>query len=131
MSKIFDNGFFELTLDWFTGKSTFAHRLKNLASPVFNFLKGIAKDEDIVHINTNASRIQNDFEANIDHTLKRSRSIAKTKKHDQRFEKASIRDKCSFPLITLFDPNIVISPANVNDGEVFRCLSFRDLEDFG
>ena len=63
--------------------------------------------------------------------LQTGRSIAKTEEHDEWFKESAFRDEGCFPFISFFDPDVVVSPANVDDCEEFRCLEFGTLEDFG
>ena len=54
----------------------------------------------------------------IHHCLEGSPDVGKAKEHDQGFEEASIRPEGGLPLISLFDPYIVISPSYVQLCEV-------------
>src|SRR3984957_17950899 len=66
----------------------------------------------------------------VHHCLERSRRVAKTEEHDKGFKTTAVRDEGCLPLISLLDPVVVISPANVELGEDFRVLDlvyeFRD-----
>ena len=62
------------------------------------------------------------------HRLEGSRAVGEAKEHNQGFEKAPIRPEGSFPLVSLFDPHIVISPSYVQLCEVLG-LGVRDLVD--
>ena len=47
-----------------------------------------------------------------------------TEEHDQRFEKALVHLKGGLPLVSFFDLNVVVSPANVQLSEILS-LGFR------
>ena len=64
----------------------------------------------------------------VHHHLEGSQAVGEAKEHNQGFEKASIRLEGSFPLVSLFDPYIVISPSYVQLCEVLG-LGVRDLVD--
>ena len=67
----------------------------------------------------------------VHHTLKQWWGIEKSKEHDSGFIKTSVGDEGGFPFISFLDLNVVESPSNVNDGEVFGGSEFGILEDFG
>ena len=54
--------------------------------------------------------------------------VAHPKEHYCWFEESSIRFKGSFPLVSISDPNIVVSPAHVQFSESF--CSFEFVEEF-
>src|SRR6266481_5460881 len=55
-------------------------------------------------------------------------AVGETKVHDQGFEKSTVHLEGCFPLITLFDMHIVISPTYVQLREVLG-FGFRNLVD--
>ena len=54
----------------------------------------------------------------IHHCLEGSQAVGEAKEHDQGFKEASIRLEGHLPLVSLFDPYIVISPSYVQLCEV-------------
>src|ERR1700722_1729760 len=88
----------------------------------FIFSNGIGSDQEIVHINVKPSFIEFLSEYLVHHCLERGRRVAKAEEHDEGFETSAVRDEGCFPFIAFLDPNIVISPANVEFGEDFRVL---------
>ena len=54
----------------------------------------------------------------IHHHLEGSQAVGEAKEHDQGFEEASICLEGGLPLVSLFDPYIVISPSYVQLCEV-------------
>ena len=68
------------------------------------------------------------FENVVHHHLEGSRAIGEAKEHDQGFEEASIHPEGGLPLVSLFDPYMVISPSYVQLCEVLG-FGVRDLVD--
>ena len=68
------------------------------------------------------------FENVIHHCLEGSWAVGEAKEHDQGFEEASIRLEGGLPLVSLFDPYIVISPAYIQLCEVLG-FGVQDLVD--
>ena len=54
----------------------------------------------------------------VHHRLEGSRAVGEAKEHNQGFEEALVRPEGSLPLVSLFDPYIVISPSYIQLGEV-------------
>ena len=61
-------------------------------------------------------------EADVHHPLEGWRSVAKSKEHDGGFVQTSVGDECGFPFISFFDPNVVESPLDVDDSEVYLAV---------
>jgi hypothetical protein len=49
--------------------------------------------------------------------LESGRGIGEAKEHDQRFEKSSVGFEHSFPFITFFHSDIVVSPPDIKFGK--------------
>ena len=56
----------------------------------------------------------------IHHGLECSRAVCESEEHDQGFKESIIGVKSCLPLIPLFDANIVITPPDIELGEVFH-----------
>ena len=56
----------------------------------------------------------------IHHGLECSRAVCESEEHYQGFEESTIGAKCCLQLVTLLDANIVITPPDIELGEVFR-----------
>ena len=54
----------------------------------------------------------------IHHPLEGRRRVAEAKEHDSGFKQAPVGPESGFPLISFFDPHIVVPPPNVQLGEV-------------
>src|ERR1700722_19434542 len=83
---------------------------------------GIGGDQEIVHIDMKPSFVEFFPEYFVHHCLERGWRIAEAEEHDEGFKTSTIRNEGCFPLISFFDPNIVISPTNVEFGEDVRIL---------
>ena len=65
--------------------------------------------QDVVHVNSYMTLVNEIFEDVIHYRMEGSRAVGEAKEHDQGFEEASICLEGGLPLVSLFDPYIVIS----------------------
>ena len=79
------------------------------------FVRG--KDEKIVHVNDKPSFCDHVLEGIVHELLECRRGVGKPKKHYCWLKKAFMHNEGSFPLVTIFDANIVITPMDVKLGE--------------
>jgi len=84
------------------------------------------EDEDVVHIDGHYPLVDEFLEYVVHHCLECGGTFHEAKEHDQRFKKASGRLKGGLPHISFFDPNVVVSPADVQLSEILG-LGFGDL----
>jgi hypothetical protein len=70
-------------------------------------------NEDIVHINGDVAFVDQIAKYEIHHGLKCGGSIREAEEHDHGLEKAAIRLEGGFPLITISNAYVVISPPDV------------------
>ena len=84
--------------------------------------------QDVIHIDCHIALINEVLKDVVHHCLESSRTVGEAEEHDKGFEEASICSKGSFPLITLLDLYVVISPAYIQLREVSG-LRVRDLVD--
>jgi hypothetical protein len=99
--------------------------------PEIEFVCIISTNKNVIHVNVDIPRVEGFMENGVDHSLKSSRRVTKTEKHDCGFVETTICDKGSFLLISILDTNIVKTPANINDRKDSRGLQLRVLENFG
>ncbi|PFH45035.1 hypothetical protein AMATHDRAFT_121197, partial [Amanita thiersii Skay4041] len=64
---------------------------------------------NVIHVDDHPTLCDFSSKYIIHHSLKRRGRV----EHDQRFKKSPISPECGLPLITIFDPDVVISPADV------------------
>ena len=74
--------------------------------------------QDVVHIDCHIALINEVRKDVIHHRLESGWTIGEAEEHDKGFEEASIRLKGGFPLITLLDSHVVISPMYIQLHEV-------------
>src|SRR6266404_2012134 len=76
------------------------------------------KDEDVIQVNDNVALIKEVFKDVIHEGLKGCWGIAEAKGHDKWFKQTQRCFKSSFPLVAMMDTNVVVSPTDVELGEV-------------
>ena len=84
----------------------------------YMFLQCFSEDEDVIQVHAYMSlhdRVLKDF---IHHGLECSKASCESEEHDQGFKESTIGAKCCLPLITFLDANIVVTPPDVELGEV-------------
>ena len=74
-------------------------------------------DEEIIHIDDEPSFGNHVAEGVIHELLKGSRGVGEPEEHHGRFEESFVGDKGCFPLMTVFDPYVVVPPPNVEFSE--------------
>ena len=84
--------------------------------------------QDVVHIDRHIALVNEVLKDVVHHRLESGRTIGEAEEHDKGFEEASIRSKGGFPLITLLDSHVVISPMYIQLREVSG-LRVRDPVD--
>src|SRR5712664_1688814 len=72
-----------------------------------------AEDEDVIHVDDYDSFVYELSEDVIHHRLERCQTVSETKEHDKGFGQASVCLKGRLPLISVFDPHIIVSPPDV------------------
>ena len=75
-------------------------------------------NKEVVHVDNQPSFSDHVSERVIHELLECSGRVAKTKEHDGGFEESFVSDECCLPLVAIFDVDIVVSPSNVELGEV-------------
>ena len=74
--------------------------------------------QDVVHIDRHIAFVNEVLKDVVHHCLESGRTICEAEEHDKGFKEASIHLKGSFPLITLLDSYVVISPMYIQFCEV-------------
>src|ERR1700759_811747 len=88
--------------------------------------KVLRVNEDVIDVYRNDTFRDHVFKDLIHHCLECGRTVSKTEEHHQWLEKPSIGAESRFPLVSLFDPYVVVTPTNVKLGEVAGTLQFVD-----
>jgi hypothetical protein len=97
-------------------------------------MRGVVRGEDqeINHVNNKPPFGNHIMEGIIHESLEGGRGIIHAKEHDHRFEEAFMDNEGTFPLISFFDANIVITPLNVKLGEDLSSFEFiNEVRDKG
>src|SRR6266404_7671484 len=93
--------------------------------------RGRRGDQDIIHIDNDASSLRGEAELDIledliHHGLECTWGICQPKEHDPWFEETIFGLESCFLFIPRLDPNIVISPLYIKLGEDIRILHLTD-----
>ena len=81
-------------------------------------------DKEVIHVNNEPSFCDHITKGVIHELLEGGRGVGKTEEHYSWFEESLMSDESGFPLVSVFDLDIVISPPNVKFGEYLRPLEF-------
>ncbi|KIJ06067.1 hypothetical protein PAXINDRAFT_92548, partial [Paxillus involutus ATCC 200175] len=58
--------------------------------------------------------------------LEGSRGVSETEEHNERFKQSTIGAESGFPFVPFLDPNIVVTPTDIEFGEILRSLKLID-----
>ena len=126
-AKVFNCGLFEGTLLRFEVEMVFTEDVKDLYYDLMMlFFSLTAKDEDVVHIDDDYPLVNEFFEEVIHHHMEGGGTVCQAKEHHQGLKEASVHPEGSFPLVSLFNMHVVVSPTDVQLCEVLG-IGFRDL----
>ena len=84
------------------------------------------EDKEVVHVDDEPSFSNHVSEGVVHKSLEHCGGVGKSKEHYHWFEEAFVCDEGSFPLMAIFDANIVVSPVDVKLGEQFGILELVD-----
>ena len=70
-------------------------------------------DDDVVDVDGDLSGVDEVSKDVVHYRLKRRGRVCQSKEHDCWFEQSSVCSECCFPLVSLFDPYVVVSPSYV------------------
>ena len=74
-------------------------------------------DEEIIHIDDEPSFSNHIAKGVVHETLEGSGGIGESKEHHGWFKESLVGNEGGFPLVSVFDPYIVVSPPNIEFGE--------------
>ena len=117
-SEVFDFGNVELAFLKLEVEVKLGHSLENTASSfgVGPWVGG--GDQEVVHIDDEPSFSDHVSERIVHESLERCGGVTKAEEHDCGFEESFVGDEGRLPLVAIFDADVVISPTNVELGEV-------------
>ena len=81
-------------------------------------------DEKVVHVDNEPSFGNQIAEGVVHETLEGGRGVGEAKEHYGGFEEAFVSDEGGFPLVSVLDSYIVISPPNIEFGEDLSISEF-------
>ena len=81
-------------------------------------------NEEVVHVNDKPSFRNHIAKRVIHEALESGGGIGETKEHYCRFKESFMGNEGSFPLMPVFDLDIIVFPLDVKLGEDFRPLEF-------
>ena len=114
----------ELALFELQVKVEFCHTLEN-AFCAFLMEGGVGGvDEKIVHVDNEPSFGNYIAEGVVHESLKGCGGVGESEEHHGGFEEPLMGDEGGFPLVSVFDPYIVVSPPNIEFGEDLSVLQF-------
>ena len=83
-------------------------------------------NEEVIHVNDEPSFCDHIVKGVIHEALESGRRIGKTKEHHSGFEESLMGDEGGFPLMPVFDSDIIVSPLDIELGKDFHPLEFID-----
>ena len=83
-------------------------------------------DEEIIHVNDKPSFCNHVAKGIIHKVLKDGRGISETEEHHSWFEESLMGNEDGFPLMSILDLDVIVSPLDIKFGEDFRPLEFVD-----
>ena len=93
-------------------------------------IRGI--DEEVVHVDDEPAFHDHIVEGVVHESLQGGRGVGKAKEHHSWFEESFMSDKGSFPMVSILNVNVIISPANIEFGKDFHSLKFvNEVRDEG
>jgi len=84
------------------------------------------EDKEIVHIDDEPSFSDHISEGVVHESLEGGGRVGEAKEHDGGLKEAFMGDEGSFPLVSVFDADVVVAPLNIEFGEDFGISEFID-----
>ena len=83
-------------------------------------------NEEVIHVNNNPPFCNHIAKRVVHKTLEGGGGISETEEHHCRFKESFVGNEGGFPLMSIFDSDIIVSPSDIKLGEEFRPLEFID-----
>ena len=113
-------------------KVELCHTLEDMAGSLSVGFRVRRGDEEVIHVDNQPSFSDHVLEQVIHELLECSRGIAKAEEHDCRFKESFVHDEGHFPLVTIFDADIIVPPSNVKFSKVMSVFEFiHEVRDEG
>ena len=75
------------------------------------------EDEEVVHIDDEPSFCDHISKGVVHESLESGGGVSEAKEHDGWFEEAFMSDEGGFPLVSVFDADVVVAPSDIKFGE--------------
>ena len=75
------------------------------------------EDEEVVHIDDEPSFCDHISKGVVHESLESGRGVSEAKEHDGWFEEAFMSDEGGFPLMSVFDADVVVAPSDIEFDE--------------
>ncbi len=122
--------FLEIITPRYSVSSTSNSHFSTLRKSLFSQVLG--EDQDIVKVDGHLALSDEVAEDVVHHPLECGRRVCEPEEHNREFKEASVGAKGGLLLISFFDPDIVVSPMNVELREVLGSTKLIDeLRDEG
>src|ERR1700735_4608446 len=82
------------------------------------FLQGLCEYKDVVEVYHHYSFGDQVLEDSVHHCLEGSGTIGQTEEHDERLIKAPVSPESGLPFISIFHPDIIETPADIEFSEI-------------
>ena len=81
-------------------------------------------NEEVIHVNDKPSFCDHIMKGVVHEALESGGGNGKTEEHHSGFKESLMGDEGSFPLMSIFDSDIIVSPSDIKLGEDFHPLEF-------
>ena len=82
------------------------------------FIEILSVDQDVIEIHRDFPLCDQIDEDCVHERLECRRGVGKPEEHDQRFEQPSVTDEGCLPLVSFFDSDVIVTPADIELGEI-------------
>jgi len=84
------------------------------------------EDEEVVHIDNEPTFCDHISKGVVHKSLESGRGVGEAKEHDGWFEEAFMSDEGGFPLMSVFDADVVVAPSDIKFCEDFGVSELVD-----
>ena len=102
------------------------HSLENTFGAFFMGSSVGGEDEEVVHIDDEPAFCDHIPEGVVHESLESGGGVGEAEEHDGRFEEAFVGDEGGFPLVSVFDADVIVAPSDVEFGENLCIPEFID-----
>ena len=125
-TEVFDFSGGEFAFLKFEMEVKFHHPLQDTFSAFFVNGGVRGEDEEVIHVDNEPSFGDHIAEGVIHESLERGGGVGEAEEHDGGFEEPLMGDEGGFPLVSVLDTDIVVSPSYIEFGENLGVPEFID-----